>query len=67
MSHQKRAKIPGITPELTVVEVIDGRTEFNLITDKEYCRTSHIAEISVWNKTACAKHRFKNQKIVKNI
>ena len=38
MTKQKRWRLPGITPELTVTECVEGRLEDKLVTDKEYSR-----------------------------
>ena len=39
MSHQKRAKLRGIPPELTVRELVNDRWEDKLIIDSNICRT----------------------------
>ena len=38
MTKQKRSKLTGIPPELTIQELINGRTEEKLITDTTTCR-----------------------------
>ena len=38
MTKQKRGRIPGIPPDLTIQEIVDGRTQDKLITESSTCR-----------------------------
>ena len=40
MTHQKRSKLRGIPPELTVTELVRDRLVDSHITDSSYCRFS---------------------------
>ena len=38
MTRQKRVRLPGLPPELCVIENIEGRLENKVVRDKPYCR-----------------------------
>ena len=38
MTKQKRSQIPGIPPDITIQETIDGKLKDKLITDSSTCR-----------------------------
>ena len=61
MTKQKRVRLRGIPPELTVVEKVEDRLEDKLISDSLYCRTLGM---NLQNNLSCNAHLYTGRKAI---